>query len=392
MTLRRSLVLSIVYEFLYFLCFHTILAIIIIYKFGISHIFLSYLLIFPFYLLFLIRRKVKNIVLFLILNLSPFILTPLMPDLISTLVYALFCFILAFYSIQMRLNQRSIKGSFIITLPPLVVNFLGAVLNRALEINIPDVFFVINSTLSIICYILVTHISNIDGSLELLTSFGSQPVKPILDFNNRTIAVFALLTGVFASLSLFIKLDSLWSLISGTILAVLRFIFSLLAKISNPQETADYPESLGSTENMQTLFEPPPEPNALMILLEQIFVYMVYLLLIGLLLFGIGYTIYKFYKKFYASNQNTGDTKEFAAPLYEVKNFKFKKLRDLFPVLSKDMRIRRLFYKKVKSYLKKGVKLENDNTAKIISEKISQYEDIKELTHLYEKARYTNEI
>jgi len=387
MTLRRRLFLSAVYEFLAFISFNVFLALTIAMVFGAAPVNYSWLMLVPFYFLSFVRLKAKNIFAFVILNLSPFALLIFLRDIRISLIYGFFCSLLCIYSFSVRVNRRKIQGGMFTAVFPVGIVFFGMLLDFFAKTYIPAAFFTVNASLAFICAIIVTHVSNIDNSLENLTLTNSQPVKPILDFNNRAIAVFVLLTALAALLSTAIRLDFILPLILRAFIALMKWFFSLFSQAPEPETTEPVPPLEGDGLG---LFSSADDPSMFFIILEKILFFVMYTALVALVLFAIGSAIYTFYKKFYALKQDNGDKTEFAAPLYSVKKERFilKRIKSIFPVFDKNARIRKLFYKKVKSYLTKGVKLRKDNTAQTIAQKIERFEDIHDLTQLYEKARY----
>jgi hypothetical protein len=225
----------------------------------------------------------------------------------------------------------------------------------------------------------------------VLTLHSSQPVKPIHKFNNRVILYYVAAVVLLAFFAFYIPSDFLLPLLSGIftgffkiLASIIRFIAGLFSRNEQPvtyEEAAEMPEEFLMKQS---------EPNEFLLLLERIFMFAAYTAAAVLIITAIGYGAYWLYKMFYVPKSDENDLKEFAAPDYKVKNQNFilGKIKSLFPFLDKNARIRRLYYKKVKSYISKGVKLEKDNTAGVISNKILEYEDIAELTKLYEKARY----
>jgi hypothetical protein len=353
--------------------------------------FFAWALALPFFLLFYVRYKAANFFLFILFNIMPFVLCYLLRNSSLLPVFVLFCAVLLIYSLNARYNKRPFKASHFIATAPIAVNFAFAFLNRMFDIGVPDLLYKINAVLALICYITAAHVSNIDESLSVLTLHGSQPVKPIHKFNNRVIFYYVAIVVLIASIAFYIPSDFLLPLLSGIFTGFFRILASIIRFITGLFSRGEQPpaeEAAGEIPNDIMMNQ--AEPNEFLQLLERIFMYTAYTAAAVLIIAAICYGAYWLYKMFYVPKNNENDIKEFAAPDYKVKNenFIWGKIKGLFPFLDKNARIRRLYYKKVKSYISRGVKLERDNTASVISNKISQYEDIAELTKLYEKARY----
>jgi len=104
------------------------------------------------------------------------------------------------------------------------------------------------------------------------------------------------------------------------------------------------------------------------------------------------YIFYNFYRRFYSTRVQDGDVKEFIGPELTVENLKtsWNNLRNRFPIFGKDeeQRIRRRYYKKVRQHIKKGVRIQKQDTTQEIAGKIKPAEDIGYITGQYEWVRY----
>lgn len=391
MNSRRKFLLEILSELLIFICFNAVFSIIIAVTYDSYHVIFSYLLIIPFMFYSFIRRKIKKLWMFFILCLTTFTTVFFIQDLKALIIYIVYNIAVLIYTLNIRFENQIDNNKPYMIMLPLIFNLTGVIINYIFSTNISNVFFLFNSTVSIVCYILLTHITNIDSSLSVLSLSGPQPVKFILAFNNISIALFIFIIAIIAPLTLFIKLDFLWAAVSSLFLTIMKRLFSSHNNLFTSEENVSIEETPPQQELDMSIFNKVNEPSALFALIEKIFYYVLNFVAFGLLILLIIIVAYNIYKKFYDIVPENGDIKEFAKPIYKKNKHNFKKIIEAFPVFNKNLRIRRLFYKKVRSYSAKGVKVENDNTAQALSKKISKYEDISELTMLYEKARYLGE-
>ena len=125
-------------------------------------------------------------------------------------------------------------------------------------------------------------------------------------------------------------------------------------------------------------------------MLEKIVMFLVYTAIVAGIVAGIIYLFYQLYKKFYSTKRAyMSDIKEFAAPDATLENFAAR-LAEIVPFLgfAPMQKTRKLFFKKVRQHIKKGVEVRSYDTPRDIAGKIKVSENIDALTGEYEAVRY----
>ncbi len=347
----------------------------------------SYITLFliPILLSFLIRKTVKNFFLFLGLNLL-FVLPVFALDLYQSLFYGAFFLFLFFNTFIKRLKpyqELSFSAIVVVLGLNIAVSVSASVLGYK---QIPPYMF-IYSLLAVLTFLISSQIRKVDYSLELITATTFQPVDRILSFNNRTFLLFAGILLVLSVGSLLIDFEGYIYGLLGLILTGIRYLASL-----------QKPELPG--EPLVEVTPPPPPPatmgrfpldpgkeNFIVKLIEEIIMFLMQIVLvlgfIGLIL----YAAYLLYKKFY-SVKKSDDIVEFISPETSLERM-LQSIKTSF--LGPSNKLRRIYFKKVKSYIKKGSSIQSSDTTAEIQEKLSSFEDISELTGKYEQVRYGKE-
>jgi nitrogen fixation/metabolism regulation signal transduction histidine kinase len=129
--------------------------------------------------------------------------------------------------------------------------------------------------------------------------------------------------------------------------------------------------------------------------MENLFLYAINISLLLIIIASILFGLYLLYKHFYANCSSDYETKEFISPF--VKATKVKKVNPFINKIipfgfTNNDKIRAMYIKKIKSYINCGLKIKNNTSTEIShTTKLSMHKDISELTHYYEKARYSND-
>ncbi len=116
-------------------------------------------------------------------------------------------------------------------------------------------------------------------------------------------------------------------------------------------------------------------------------------LLIAFFIFVI-YTIIKFIKMYFKKESPGNEVIEKATPTISEKAKKSKPLLSIFKAKNNNEKIRRLYKKKILSYKGTFINIDNSDTPKDIETKIKNKsgDNLKDLTDIYEAARYSNDI
>jgi len=393
MTPGRIFTKKILADFYCFSILYTFLSLGLYASGGLSWAIYGLSLLLPFYGMMAVREKVSNIGLFLLAH----ILLSAWPLLIPwsiwvKLMVTAFMLVACGYSIRMRL-----RGDWTIETSALVfaaiLNIVVAFLAAYLAFDSLIYFLMVWLLAVLICGMAFAQIHSVDASLELLTAGSQQPVKSVLRFNNVIILIFIGLVLVAAVFSLVVPIGNVLSAVGAGLMAALRFLFSLLPS-SGEGEAAAVEEAAGGpdTGNMDFMDDAAKEPALWLQILEKVMVYLVVVAMIAGLIALIIYIFYNFYRRFYSTRVQDGDVKEFIGPELTVENLKtsWNNLRNRFPIFGKDeeQRIRRRYYKKVRQHIKKGVRIQKQDTTQEIAGKIKPAEDIGYITGQYEWVRY----
>lgn len=360
----------------------------------------------PFFLLVPIRLHVNNIFLFLLLHLLILVFVVIVPGSIigspeNHIFFrlALLAFMLAssILSLYRRLRGKAlgltafdfaqvvfITSMFIIL--TLIANYF--------EFRDITFLFPILAVTVIGCYILRTHIINIDYALDLITTTTTQPIKSILSFNNFMITGLLLVTFVTALVSRYLWISNLITAFGSLLHSFLRFLFSFLPTAPDEYIPETSPDLFGNdamNEYLHSLSAGAKQPSALFLLIEQIFLYVVFTAFVLIVISSMIYMLFLIYKRFYLNSSETLDEKEFI--LSEITTDKASSLADMIDRLfsgknaPKD-RTRRVFYRRVRRLIAKGMPVAVSDTPREIAGTAREMEDIDNLTTAYEKVRY----
>jgi len=374
----------------FFIMLASIAAPVVSWLVGNDAIIYIYVLIVPFFIMISIKQAFGSLVFFalpqlLIVAAAFFLPLELAPRIIC-FAFLLFSMIYAFTD---RLSDKDMGLTLAFVALIAAINIAAGWVSAGGELNIPAEFMIGNVMAVIVCYILHAHMIDISESLDAISLTSIQPVTTIKKFNNAAIVLFIALAAVAALFSGYLPVAAALRGFGNFLLAAIRFLVSL----GNREETP-YAEDLGMPNDMQMSPDQfgmePTEPFILWVILEAIFMFLVSAAIVVGIIAGIGYLFYKLYKRFYATGTRVmSDYIEFAAPEAKVSGLAAR-LADVIPFLNLAPvnKARRLFYKKVRGYIKKGLGVKASDTAREIAAEIGKSEDIGGLTAAYEEARY----
>jgi hypothetical protein len=241
------------------------------------------------------------------------------------------------------------------------------------------------TTITIAAGVICTHMVNVDSSLGSLTQETTQPVSPILSFNNKIITGFLIILLALAFGSRYMMIDRIIRALGRGLLALIKFIFSLFTYEPEPVEEYGEVEVQQPPENM---FGPEEQQETFWLweYLEKILITLMTALLIAGFIALIIYVIHVIYKRFFEAAREDEDEREFIMPELFKETFsgRGKRISAWFSPVN---RIRRAFKKKITSHMKRGAPILQSDTPTQMKDKI-QTEDISVLVEEYEKARY----
>lgn len=350
-------------------------------------------------LFFLLRRVCGSFLLFAAAHIVcllgiPYGLYSITGNLIPALGALAFLLILTVYSFVRRLGKEA-SGLTLPLLLAFALFYLAAaiIMDKALGLllYLPYTVFTGISFLLFVCY---TQVANIEETLSDAYVQSAQYAKAILRFNNRSTALFVLISAlIMGGLILLPVSDALWALLY----ALRDGIRALLGML--PEGEPETPVIPADDTGGQGGFDlsglvPEKEPREPLIPPE-VLQAIVLTFLILLILFGIIYFIYRMYRRFGEGVDTTGDIKEFVEPREIQFAEKARRgFRQLFErIIGPENKIRRLFYHSVRDYHKKNKQaiLPSETAAEIAARMTAENRDIAELREKYDAVRYGKE-
>ncbi len=384
---NRMTLNDILYDLVVFIVFYSaaVFSDFIFYK-DITVVYKFALLIVPFYAAFWLRRVTKKLFVFLGAIIALAVACVFIQQGFSLRLWVGGVMAAtALYTVIKRVSgsDSDFTNAFAFTVSSLmiVLSFASVILKHYAIVPV----FSVNVVVVLISKLLWTQIYNMDSSLELITRNTVQPVKNIVSFNNKIIFVFIVAAVVIMVLSRYYRIDAAITFLGVSFLNFLRYLASLSK--DEPPVATPQPQNAsrgGGQPDLAAIFGP-GKTSAFFAVLEQALMFLTMVGLVVGVFALIWYVCFSIYRGFYANRKDDADYKELFMPDIFIGKTKIS-LRDFFTNYPTN-RIRRMFYKKVKKNISKGVPIEVSDTAMEISEKI-QSENIRGLAAEYERARY----
>ncbi|MDR1537335.1 MAG: hypothetical protein LBU32_04950 [Clostridiales bacterium] len=336
-----------------------------------------------------VRMKVRSLMIFMLIHMAAVGAMTIIP---GNAKYAglAFMLIIAFISIRARFSNDGYSYNFAIVVAHLILALLVSGLASSSYAQRPEASSVLPIAIgaNIICCYVFKHLNNLDHSLSLITRTTEQPVKTILSMNNKAIALFSC---AVAGVAVWASQCDLENFAKKFVEALKSFIIWIVGGILNllllfaSNEDAPLPEApQTAAPDIMELAEP-YEANPIAEIIGRILAYALIIAAFAGAAIGAVYICWLLYKKFYSSRTD-GDEKEFLAPeIFAVEAIK-KNLRGLIPHFGSAEKTRRLFRKRIKRFISKGVPIMSCDTPEDMMSKIP--EDISALTAKYQQARY----
>ena len=329
---------------------------------------------------FLARRFIRPVVPMFLVHLAvPVAAFFLAPVVIAQVVYIAVAVILAVFSIQQRYARADTFGPGFFIVAPVILVFIALIVGRQGHeyIYTPYVALIILTGVGSRFHARSTHVND---SLTIITQTSTQPVKKILAFDYKAMAVFCVvIVGLILFLNVFLIRPAL------EVLSVIRL---RLPFGGTPSETytdiwQDMPDMFGGVD---LGFLEPTEPWFVWQILERIvlaLVPVVVALALGYLLFR---AIRHLFGKLRAKDKIDHDH---ASGFEDIKEFIStpKAKRSWFFGSRNEHKLRRLFRETVTRHMKKGVPIKKSDTPVEMAEKIKA-EDISSLVDQYAAVRY----
>jgi len=247
-------------------------------------------------------------------------------------------------------------------------------------------------------YLLLTvwrwHQISLAERLQRFEGMTTQPIAHIRRFNQFLLIGFSGILLLVLIASPLLHIHDLFPFLGQLLLAGLRFLIKWLSSLggdtapveTSPTETTAPPDDSGLPEVGET-------PAWLMIL-QEIMTYLFMLASAALLLALLIYGIYTLYKRFYANRQKSTDVLESLLPnISDQVKSRIRRGNDLWSRQfgqSPEQRIRRLYYRLIAWHIHRGLDIAASMTPRQIEELLRRERsmDIREITELYELARY----
>ena len=241
------------------------------------------------------------------------------------------------------------------------------------------------------------HRMSLTARLARFVQMESQPTGRIKRFNHILLLIFSGILALTLLLAPALHLETVIPWLASIILLGLRQLIQWLQSLAGSGDgPGPSPEPSPSPEPTEPGGLPPVpgEPAAWLIVLQQIFYYLVLagtaVLLLGLIIV----TIYSIYRRFYQSRSNGSDVLEVLLPEFmsDIRQ-NIRRSRKAWAQQfgrSPEQKIRRYYYRLVDDLIRHGLNLAPGDTPRDILEQIESGNRpmLSELTQIYEKARY----
>lgn len=346
----------------------------------------------PLLLMTLVRRKVGSFVLFMLchilLGLSPLAL----PMHTVIIVFSMAVTVIgAIYSTAVRVRgEKGLDRGFALV-AVLILAGVSIFLNY---VGYPKLtgLLAVYAFVILLGYLICSQTFQVDYTLDILSKAANQPRKTMLRFNNGILVAFLIPVGVAALISPFLPLDRVVLAVGEVLRRFLRWLFTYIAAFFSGE--APVPEEAPLPDQSTDAFwaTPPAETPYWLEVLEAI----VYYVLNAAVLVGaialVVYVIYRLYKRFHSTVTADGDVREYIGPQLtrEKLESRWRRFRDRLPSFGRDdrERVRRVYFRKVRAQIRKGVDVQAADTTGEIRQKLAPSEEFNTLTGQYNAARY----
>jgi hypothetical protein len=327
--------------------------------------------------------------------LPPFSVT-IWPRLISVPVL-LFLAVRAFY---LRLKQKEEKPLGSLAQQALVILYLLALNLVALRLDLTVVsqaYFYVGVVYLMLALLRWHHLS-LNSQLERFMTMPTQPAARIMHFNNILLLGYALVTLVLLVISPLFRLHDLLPWLGSLLLAVIRWLLQKLQS-GEPEPTEPVPEPTQPPggQDPHLPFEP-SETARWLVILQEIFYYLMIAVSVAIVLFLIFLMLRALYKRFYETAQPDSDKTESLLPSFlDQTRERIRKVQSRFSIQfgqTPSQQVRRSFYRLITAQLRHGLTIEASQTPRQLVARfdVEQYPDLLSLATLYEAARYGPEI
>lgn len=310
----------------------------------------------------------------------------LSPDKALTLLGAIFWVALTLYGAARQLSKESEREASLfvlgVTMAAMVLIYILAVNRDRMGFIIP---LIITSSLYGVLFLYYQHWIGVHDALRNIDKEGNFSIKRTIGFNTKLFVGFMALAVVFLTAMYFAGMGDLINWLSYMLILFIKKAGRYLASIEGneeyiepEEETDEIIQESNGFGNFETYTS--PFWVFLQYLLEILFVLLVLVL--------IGYACYYIFRRFNEvhkyQEQGYEETKVFYKSIPKEKRPR-RSLRSLFDT-SPENRIRRAYYKKVRTQM--GKKVQPYETPTEVAETLT---DVQELVEAYDEARYANQ-
>jgi hypothetical protein len=309
----------------------------------------------------------------------------------------LFLAVRAFY---IRLKQKEEKPLSSLVQQSLVILYLLALNLVALRLDLVVVSqaYFYTGVIYLMLALLRWHQLSLSSQLERFMTMPTQPAARILHFNNVLLLGYALVTLILLVISPLFRLHDLLPWLGSLLLALIRWLLQKLQS-GEPEPTEPEPEPSQPPGGQDPNFPfAPTEPARWLVILQEIFYYLMIAVAAAIVLFLIFLVLRAIYKRFYETAQPDSDKTESLLPSFlDQTRERIRKAQSRFSIQfgqTPSQQVRRSFFRLVSAQLRHGLKVEASFTPRQIVAALDteQYPDLLHLVSLYEAARYGPEI
>jgi len=353
----------------------------------------------PFYGLWLLRKFVRDIGIFLLLHLVLIVPPFFIFSDTGTMWFVVSFFVIStVYSIFMR-----IKGEHLMKFSTAVISvgliFAGFVVMGRVMVTIGYVqgatqVATFSALAVLIAVILFVQMDNLHFDLSMIRSHTGdkkRTEKKVFNVNNMLVASFSVLVAVFAIAAMFVPggrvIAFLWRPIEFVINQVVRFVTFIMGLIIpeiGEMEPPERDDDFGVPMEFDYMEEDEEIPGQLFFILMGSFIIagIAIGVIIGIIMIARAYLARK-----RRQEQGGRDAHDDAVDNLQ---FSLKDLAAFLPKLSFAPKhpVRKAYYKKVNGHIKQGIRILPSYTPEVIADRIRHQEDIDELTDAYEAVRY----
>ena len=350
------------------------------------------LLLLPAYL-YLIRTRIHHLLPFILAHLlavAPILIYALPGNIYGMVIMGAAIAIFVFHSFVLKLtdtkNETSVGGALVLCGAMTVGYFCADI--QGFEIGpLVHPYLMGAAAAMILLFFIDMHTRNVDSTLNNVNEMLNQPAQKIRRFNNKILIYFVAATAVFVILALVFRLDRVIVAVGNALLWIIRFLVSLIPHGQTVREESSIIAEESSKASGDTIQLVGGEAAAIWEFLEMIVTIAVF----AALIIGLLYGLYRFYKWFYSRKMGEVVADEYEeSSVYMEKEEKAVRRRE--PILERfrmtnEKRIRRMYRKRLEEPMKKEQIHPSDAPGEILQ--ILPSEELKTLTPLYEKARYS---